>query len=213
MIRINLLPKAERKVATGGSNQLWVILYVGVSVVWCALLLVVYMISAGQLEEYEARNAQLSTKIEDLKQHSADLDTVKAKLDKSKRLEAVVQELERARLGPTNVMLELARVLSVGGRPTVDPEQLAKLREENPLAGFSPNWDPRRLWMTSFEEEERECHIRGMGKSNEDIAEFLRRLAISEYFEEVTLQKSEADRAQSGDARMIGFDVTCKVRY
>lgn len=213
MIRINLLPKAERKVATGGSNQLWVILYVGVTIAWCVLLLVVYMMSSSQLQELESRNASLTTKIEELKQHSADLDSVKAKLDKSKRLEEVVKELERARLGPTNVMLELARVLSVGGRPTVDAERLAKLREENPLAGFSPNWDPRRLWMTAFEEEERDCQIRGMGKSNEDIAEFLRRLAISEYFAEVTLQKSEADRSESADARMIAFDITCKVRY
>ncbi|MCB9666961.1 MAG: PilN domain-containing protein [Myxococcales bacterium] len=213
MIRINLLPRAERQTAAGGSNQLWSVVYVVGALLWCGLLLIIYLMSNNQLEELEARNQDLTTKIDDLKQQSADLESVKTKVEKSKRLEAVVRDLEKAQLGPTNIMLELARVLSVGGRPTVDPERLAKLREDNPLAGFSPNWDPRRLWLKSFEEEGRECHIRGEGKSNEDIAEFLRRLAISEYFEEVTLQKSELTAGEAGESRMIGFDVTCKVRY
>ncbi len=213
MIRINLLPRTERQLSAGGSNQLWGAIYIGGCVLWCVLLLVTYLMSRNQLEELEAGNGELSRKIDELKQQSADLDAVKAKVEKSKRLETVVNDLEKAQQGPTNIMLELARVLSVGGQPTVNAERLAKLREDNPLAGFSPNWDPRRLWLKSFQEEDRECHIVGEGKSNEDIAEFLRRLAISEYFEEVTLQKSEASQTSSGDSRMIAFDVTCKVRY
>ncbi|QQR89187.1 MAG: PilN domain-containing protein [Myxococcales bacterium] len=215
MIRINLLPQAVRATSAGASGQAWAVVYGAVAAVWCIVLLVVYLIGNNELEELETRNNDLSQKIDTLKQQSADLETLKEKLAKSQELEEVVDGLQRARLGPTNIMLELSRILSHGGGPTVDKEVLEKMREENPLAGYSPKWDGRRLWLTGFSEEDRECTLRGLGKTNEDIAEFLRRLAISEFFEEVTLQKSQMDRSSNSknDVDMIGFTVTCRVKY
>jgi hypothetical protein len=53
----------------------------------------------------------------------------------------------------------------------------------------------------------------GQGKTNEDVAEFLRRLALSEVFETVTLTKTEATEDNASGLSFIGFELTCRVRY
>jgi type IV pilus assembly protein PilN len=141
---------------------------------------------------------------------SSDLE---GRLEKSRRLEKVVEELERARRGPTRAVMELSKVLSSPGGPTINPAELERMREDNPLAGFNESWDVRRLWLTRFEEVERECKITGMGRSNEDVAEFLRRLTLSEIYESVTLQRTRATNDQDTGLQVVGFDITCKVRY
>jgi len=109
--------------------------------------------------------------------------------------------------------VELSQLLSEGGGPTVSPERLAALRRDNPLAGFNPGWDTRRLWLTSFTEQDRACLIRGFGKTNEDVAEFLRRLNISNLFEKVSLTATSAALEPGGSVPIVSFDLSCQVRY
>ena len=109
--------------------------------------------------------------------------------------------------------MELSKTLSRDRGPTIDPQALERLRQNNPLANFNRNWDVRRLWLTSFEEENRECRIVGLGRTNEDVAEFLQRLSLSELFENVTLQKTESATDQGTGLSLIGFELTARVRY
>ncbi len=53
----------------------------------------------------------------------------------------------------------------------------------------------------------------GLGKTNEDVAEFLRRLALSESFEDVTLTRTESKIDTDTQLPFIDFSITCKVRY
>ena len=72
-------------------------------------------------------------------------------------------------------------------------------------------WDVKRLWMASFVEEQRECRIRGGARTNEDVAEFLRRLTLSELFTSVVLNRtSEQGRDESAT---VSFELTCQVTY
>ncbi len=130
-------------------------------------------------------------------------------------MEEVVSELNRGRTGPTRAMMELSRILRTGegAGPTIDPAALEALRRDNPLATFNRSWDSRRLWLTVFEEENRQCRIEGIGRSNEDVAEFLRRLQLSELFDQVTLQRTEAERDQISGLELIKFELRCQVTY
>lgn len=217
MVRINLLPNARKQRATtgggDGSATPWIIAYVAtalVTVIVCALL---YFNGTGQLEEQRAQNDALRTQITALEAQSADIDQVRAQLAASQELEDVVGELQRARYGPTRILMELSHILSASGGPTVDPERLEQIRRDNPLAGFNSTWDTRRLWLTSFTEEDRHVEIHGLGKTNEDIAEFLRRLSLSESFGEVTLTRTEAIVDQESHLDLISFELTCSVVY
>jgi type IV pilus assembly protein PilN len=223
MIRINLLPtdkkKRARRIApspmpTGDlSLGAWGAVYGGAIAVWLAVLGVLYFVQSGDLEVMTQENKTLEARRDELQGKTKGLADVESRLEKSRRLEKVVQELERARRGPTRAVMELSKVLSSPGGPTINPAELERMREENPLAGFNESWDVRRLWLTRFEEVERECKLTGMGRSNDDVAEFLRRLTLSEIYDSVTLQRTRAANDPETGLQMVGFDITCKVRY
>ena len=223
MIRINLLPtdkkKRARRIApsplpTGDLGLgTWAAVYAGAIAIWLVVLGILYFAQSGELEAVNQENKTLEARRDELQGKTKGLADVEGRLEKSRRLEKVVQELERARRGPTRAVMELSKVLSSPGGPTINPAELERMREDNPLAGFNESWDVRRLWLSRFEEIERECKITGMGRSNEDVAEFLRRLTLSEIYEGVTLQRTRAANDPDTGLQMVGFDITCKVKY
>ena len=223
MIRINLLPSDKKKRArriapsalpTGDlSLGTWGAIYGGAIAVWFVILGILYFGQSGELEAVNQENKTLEARRDELQGKTKGLADVEGRLEKSRRLEKVVQELERARRGPTRAVMELSKVLSSPGGPTINSAELERMREENPLAGFNESWDVRRLWLTRFEEVERECKMTGLGRSNEDVAEFLRRLTLSEIYESVTLQRTRATTDPGTGLQMVGFDITCKVKY
>jgi len=223
MIRINLLPsdkkKRTRRVAVsplpGGDFSLrtWGAIYAGSIALWLVILGVLYFAQSGELETLAQENKTLEARRDEIQSKTKGLADVEGRLEKSRRLEKVVEELERARRGPTRAVMELSKVLSSPGGPTINPAELERMREENPLAGYNESWDVRRLWITRFEEIDRECKLAGMGRSNEDVAEFLRRLTLSEIYDGVTLQRTRAATDPDTGLPMVGFDITCKVKY
>jgi len=213
MIRINLLPAAKRAAASTGSTQLWGAVYLLGLFLWGVLLFFVYLSYKGKLDEQRAANSALEQEIEQAKQKSANIGDVEAKLAKSRQLEDVVGKLQSARQGPTRVLMEISQLLSEGGGPSVSSERLAALRRDNPLAGFNPSWDVRRLWLTAFTEQNRKCSIRGYGKTNEDVAEFLKRLNLSNLFEKVTLQATSSATEPVTNLPIVSFELSCQVRY
>jgi type IV pilus assembly protein PilN len=216
MIRINLLPQAKRQVirqSTPENVQGWLTAYAVAVVVWVTALGGVYMMYSGKLDEQRVKNTTMAEKIEQLKKSAGNVDELKSKIEQSLQLEEVVTKLQSARLGPARVLTEMIRILSVGGGPSVDSKKLEQMRRENPLAGYNANWDPRRLWLVSLEEENRECRVKGFGKTNEDVAEFLRRLSLSDLFENVTLQRTESRQDPTTKLSMISFELVCKAKY
>jgi type IV pilus assembly protein PilN len=214
MIRINLLPEAKRgAVATGGSSQLWGVVYLLSCFAWGVVLFLVYLNYNNVLEEQAAKNMELQGQIERAKSQTENIGEVEAQLAKSKQLEEVVSGLQSARQGPARVLMELSKILSEGGGPSLPSEELEALRRDNPLGAYNPGWDIRRLWIDSFVEAKRQCKISGFGKSNEDVAEFLRRLNVSEVFDQVKLQATSSAADPAGGTPIVRFALSCEVRY
>jgi type IV pilus assembly protein PilN len=216
MIRINLLPQARRnKESASAGTQVWGYLYFAAVFAWCLALSFVYFSLGSDLDQAAAQNVDLEQQLAKAKSESGNLQQLQAELDQSKKLESVIQGLLTARQGPSRMLLELSAILSPGRGPTVDQQKLEELRKTNPEAGFTPGWDTRRLWITSFQETERACQIKGAGRNNEDVAEFLRRLTLSRVFDSVVLVRTGADMASTskGGEAAVAFELTCKVRY
>lgn len=221
MIRINLLPgqkrgaKATATASSSSGGQGWIVGYVFIALATCGALAGLYIVKQGELAEKESVNANLRAQITRSQSNSALLEDVQGKLTQSRDLERIVGELTRAQLGPTRVLMEIAKILSEGARggPTIDPQRLDEIRRENPLAGYNAGWDSRRLWITTFTEESRECHISGVGRTNEDVAEFLARLALSDMFQDVTLERTQSAMDEETQLPLIGFELSCKVIY
>jgi len=206
MIRINLLAQKKRAEKSDVS-QVWLAAVMVVVLAEVAALFVFHSVKAEELSDQLRKNAELTSQIEQAKRNVANHDQVKSQLDMLRAREQAIQKLQTARSGPTAILMELARILTPGRGPSVDPDRLAQLRRDNPLSVFNPNWDSRRLWITEFVEAQRKLKIDGKARDGEDVSELARRLNLSAYFYDVKLLP--ASREQD----FVKFSIEAKVRY
>ena len=227
MIRINLLSGDKKKrrgpafamPSFGGRGRgggpaglWWGIFTVGI-LLWAGCLGAIYMITGARLADMKKDNGELQTKLDELETKTKGLAEIERALEQSYQLEEVVEELERSRSGPTRALMELSLVLSAAGGPTIDADSLEALRKEDPLAGYNDSWDVRRVWISTFEETAGVCSIKGVGKTAEDVAEFSRRLDLSELFTDVRLLRTRLENDQASGLEMTAFELKCKVKY
>jgi type IV pilus assembly protein PilN len=206
MIRINLLAQKKRAEKSDVS-QVWLAAVMVVVLAEVAALFVFHSVKAEELSDQQRKNAELTSQIEQAKRNVANHDQVKSQLAMLRAREEAIQKLQTARSGPTAILMELARILTPGRGPSVDPDRLAQLRRDNPLSVFNPNWDSRRLWITEFVEAQRKLKIDGKARDGEDVSELARRLNLSAYFYDVKLLP--ASREQD----FVKFSIEAKVRY
>lgn len=214
MIRINLLPQKRRRLAEPSSGgELWVLGALGLLLAEIALLFVFHGFKEEELREQAQKNSQLETQIDQSKKAVANHDEVKKELERMRAREDAIAQLQSARTGPTAVLLELARILTPGRGPSVNPEKLAQLRRDNPLAVYNPSWDARRLWLTSFVENSRMVKLEGAARDAEDVSELARRLTLSDYFEAVRLLPARASKDESSGLEVVVFALEAQVKY
>jgi len=206
MIRINLLAQKKRAERSDGS-QVWLAVVMVVVLAEVAALFVLHSFKAEELADQVRKNDQLTSQIDQAKKNVSNHDQVKKDLELLRAREAAIQQLQTARSGPTAILMELARILTPGRGPSVDPDRLAQLRRDNPLAVFNPNWDARRLSITSYVEAQRQLKIEGKARDGEDVSELARRMNLSSFFYDVTLLPAQRD------AEAVKFSIQAKVRY
>jgi len=206
MIKINLLAQKKRAERSDVS-QVWLAVVMVVVLAEVAALFVLHSFKAEELTQQERKNAELTSQIEQAKKNVANHEQVKADLALLRAREEAIQKLQSGRSGPTAILMELARILTPGRGPSVDPDRLAQLRRDNPLSVFNPNWDSRRLWLTGYVEAQRKLKIDGKARDGEDVSELARRLNLSSYFYDVNLLPA------TRESDFVKFSIETKVRY
>jgi type IV pilus assembly protein PilN len=211
VIRINLLP--QKRQAPQEASQAWLVVLLGVLFVEGIVLFLVHQAKTAEFAEHRRRNAELTAQIAEIQKTVANHDQVKAQLAVFKQREEAIGKLQAARSGPTAVLLEMARVLTAGRGPTVDPDRLAQLRKDNPLAVPNPGWDSRRLWLTNYTEIERTVTIEGLARDGEDVSELARRLSLSNYFTDVRLLPAVKSIDPITKVDLVHFQLQARVKY
>jgi type IV pilus assembly protein PilN len=215
MIRVNLLPRRRETKREGG--KAWIVLLVAAALVEIVAIVIVHAGKKKELDDQLESNRAIEASIADKKTKVQNHEAVKKQLAEYQAREDAIAKLQAGRTGPTAMMLEISRVLTPRKLPTMDAEVLEKLRRENPGAVPSEKWDPHRLWLTTFKETDRNVAVQGYGKTNDDVAEFLRRLTASKFFTDVQLvrteEKIEKDPALGVNYSTISFEVKTKVKY
>lgn len=214
MIRINLLPqKRAGRGAAPETSQRWLLAVLAVLLLQIVGLFLFHEWKTEELTEQNQKNNELQAKINDIKALVANHEEVKKALAVLRLREDAIAKLQSARSGPTAVLLELSRILTQGRGPTVDKERLAELRKNNPLAVFSPGWDVRRIWMTSYVESERTVRLEGYARDGNDVSELAQRLRLSLYFYEVTILPGKKEIEKDTKLDLVKFALQLKVRY
>jgi type IV pilus assembly protein PilN len=180
MIRINLLPIKHDRRREAGRNQ--IIICLAVLAVEIVVFILINMNIESKIDEQINRNnlvkASVDTIIAQIKDHQKIIDEIK----EFEKRQAAIEGLQTARTGPVFVMLELSNLISKGGRPHIDNDRYQEMIQMDPSAGYDENWDYRRLWITDFAEKDKKISIKGQALTHEDVAEFLRRVNLSDYF-------------------------------
>ncbi len=223
MIRINLMPQkrpmrrrgeaAGADTSTGGESQAWLAFVLGAVLLEVIVLLFVYKTKQDQLTQVQKHNQELTANIDAIKREISNHAEIKSSLKELRDREEAIQKLQSARTGPTATMLELSRIMTPGRGPTVDRDKLEQLKRDNPSSVPNPNWDPRRLWLSSYKEGDRTVRVGGLARDGEDVSEFLRRLALSDYFYDVKLLPATKQIDPLTKLELVKFEMSAKVRY
>jgi type IV pilus assembly protein PilN len=223
MIRINLMPQKRQmrrrgeaggaEAATEGGGQAWLAFVLGAVLLEVIVLLFVYKTKQDQLTQVQKHNQELTANIDAIKREISNHNEIKASLKELRDREEAIQKLQSARTGPTATMLELSRIMTPGRGPTVDRDKLEQLKRDNPSAVPNPNWDPRRLWLASYREADRTVKLGGLARDGEDVSEFLRRLALSDYFYDVKLLPATKSIDPLTKLELVRYEMSARVRY
>lgn len=204
MIRINLLQSEHAAASTGGTGF---IALAGLLVL--ALVAGLYFVQSGAEDEYNrvrATNNNTRSKIKALKKETKEVEKLELEKEQLERQKQVLQGLVEGKNGPINMLFEMAEMVRV------EDDSEKKLAQKN--KGWNPEWDPKRMWISSFFEKNRIVRIEGFARSNEDVAEFHHRLESSRHFVEVTLRLSEVVTfTELGGAKFVRFTIDAVALY
>jgi type IV pilus assembly protein PilN len=210
MIRINLLPVRQVKKAKAGQRQL--ILFVLGFLVEAAVLVVLYESKSSEVDEVGRVVSQLESEIAGLKKEVGDFDQLKAQHDLLTKQQKIIVDLQKGKTGPVGVMRELSDILTAGKGPTVDQGKYEQLVRRNPAAGYNQKWNPNRLWLQAVTEKDGLLSIQGKAKDYDDVAEFSKRISLSEFFTDDFLEKN--DQMVDGDLgiKVVRFSLRCRAK-
>ncbi|MBI2895206.1 MAG: PilN domain-containing protein [Deltaproteobacteria bacterium] len=210
MIRINLLPIKKQRAAASGRNLIFVaIAALAVELVGIGIL---HASATSEVDDIVRGNQEISARIDRIKDEISDHDRIRAELDQINARDQIITKLQAARTGPVFALMELARIVSNEG-PNVDPTVLAQMRIDNPLTAPNLRWDSRRLWLTEVTEGDRAVKIKGQARGHDDVAELIRRLAVSSYFESEQLIRTQVIQNSELHMDLVEFEIHCTARY
>lgn len=216
MIRINLLPqkrRAEQRQSGGGGGQLWLVVGLLLIAIQAVGLFVFHSFKQQELEAKQRENRELQKQIDEAVSRVKNHADVKTQLATLRAREDAIAKLQSARSGPTAMLLELARILTPGRGPSIDPDKLNQLRRTNPTAVYNPSWDSRRLWLHRFVEEQRNVRLEGVARDGEDVSELAKRMSLSNYFYDIKLLPGKKERNSVSGVDVVKFQLEAKVRY
>jgi Tfp pilus assembly protein PilN len=209
VIRINLLPIRKVKRAEASQRQF---VYMGMAILATVVGVVFLHLQAdGQLEDIKRRNTILTAEVARLKQEIGDYDKIRSQREELLRQRKTIQALDAGRTGPVYLLREMSEILSPGKGPTFDRVTYEETLRRDPNAGFNASWDPRRVWMEGYAEDQKHVRIRGSAKSNEDVAEFLKRLNSSVFFGNVNLDSTT--QVSGRGIKFVNFGLSADVTY
>jgi type IV pilus assembly protein PilN len=211
MIRVNLLPQKQQASSSDGNSLQTAVLVV--FMLELAALFFVQRAKERELEGVRAESAAVRGQIDQIGREIANHKAIQEQLKALRDRETAIEKLQTGRIGPTAVLLELSRVLTADKGPSVDRARLEQLRRDSPQLVPNPSWDSRRLWLTAYTEKDRVTTIGGFARDGEDVSELLRRLSLSQYFEDVKLLPAEKVLDPQTREQLVRFQFSAKVKF
>jgi Tfp pilus assembly protein PilN len=216
MIKINLLParKPKRQREPG---QLDVV--VGVAALAAVFALVYFTAHRSVAEEKAAFKEEADAIINDNNAKRAklfDMPQREAAFNAEAARNSAIKQLVATIVVPDNVLHELGEVLTPSRMPTMTKamaERISDGPKGDPNRRFALDWDPKHVWITSFNTKGDSFILEGGAQAESDIPQLAKRMQASVYFDEVTSPSSSRVEDKQVSLVYYKFTITGRVVY
>ncbi|MHB8420100.1 MAG: PilN domain-containing protein [Myxococcales bacterium] len=139
----------------------------------------------GQLDRKKAQVGKLQSDIKQLEKVIGEVNSITKEKKALEDKLKVLETLKKRRAGPVKVMDALATLM------------------------------PAHVWLNDVADHAGNWELKGMGMTNDDVAEFMRELKRSPYFKNIVLKKVSAVAVQSQGPvpEIVQFEISCSVNY
>ena len=216
MIRINLLPaRKAKRVAEPGQGQI----VAGVGALAAAAAVVFLVVHRPMQTEHKAltaANEELQTDVNAKARSLSDFEVLKKVVASVEARSTAIDRLIKSKAVPAHLLHEIGEILTPGRLPTMTRAMADAI---NPGPNGDPNkrialdWDPKHVWITTFEETKGEFKVIGGAQSDSDVTQLSKRMQASVYFEDVTPQGGEKETDAASGVSFFKFTITGKVVY
>jgi Tfp pilus assembly protein PilN len=211
MIQINLLREKKAKRVPKGQNAM----AIGFGSIVAAALAVYFFVHAPLVAEIESQaeaNEKIKKSNDEMAAATKDYDVVNAQYQALLQQEEAIKRLSNARAVPAWFLRELASIMTKGHQPTMSPEMAERVKTD-PNRQWNLGWDPKRVWITSIEEQNGNFTLRGGAQSDTDVTQLALRLQASVFFLAVVPEGGSSDKDAKSKVAFYRFTVTGKVVY
>lgn len=192
MIRVNLLPEAQKKIARRGPSKV----KREIPVMWIIIGLVAVLITTGGLAVFHLGLQKKADVIQtEILQHQNQIKKLKIDVQKVQKVKgqrnelnnklAIIDRLKSAQKGPVHLLDQLAGCI------------------------------PQRLWLTTMNEGGSSMTLEGKALEHISIARFMQNLEKSPFFSNVELASAlagEASKNQRSIEDILTFNLSCRVK-
>lgn len=213
MIRINLLPhkKAAGARSSDESNRSVLLGFGALGLGAVAIYFFVHAPLADEIAAGAEANARLTKTIQKLKDETKDFDTVSQQFKAAKEQADAITRLNEARSVPAWLLAELGSLLTKGRSPTMTPEMAERVKTDHNRQ-WTQEWDPKRVWITSFVETNGRFTLKGGAQADADITQLALRLQASAFFTQVVPEMGQRATGQK-KVSYYRFTITGRVAY
>ncbi len=218
MIKVNLLPQRKARRASAAADPSAKQALVGVAALGAAAAAVFFGVDMPRRERLESlknANAQLQSEINNKnKQLVGFAEMKKAQEEMVKRQEGI-KRLMGTKVVPAHLMHELGNILSREG-PTMTEEMTAKVGNGpmgSTLKQFSADWDPTRVWISSFVDTNGAFKLEGGAAADSDVTQLSKRLAASVHFPDASPAGVERVIDKATQLSYYRFTITGRLAY
>jgi len=211
MIKINLLAQQRAKRTPKGQQDIAVGM-AAVAILGALTFLFVHQPMQEEVEQRRISNQKIKKRNEALKNKTKDFEKLQAAFEAAQEQQAAIDRLNDARATPAYLMFELSRILRPDTLPTMS-QRTAQRIQSNPNQRLTVGWDPKHVWVQSFNETKGRFTLRGGAQSDGDMTELAQRLTASMYFNDVIPQAGDEVSDKRSGVTYYRFTITGRVAY
>ena len=213
MIKINLLGQRKvRRASSGPPAPLMVFVGGGAAAAAALVFFLVHLPLSSQVGDLEDKNRDLTQENASLKKETKNSRAIRAAFESELSRQRATQSLVEARVTPAWLMHELSNILTPGRQPHLTPSMQAELKN-NPNRPWQDGWDPKHVWISSFEEKGGKFKMKGGAQSKGDVIELGLRLRASMFFDGVSPTNTDDVVDKESGLTYHRFEIEGKVRY